>query len=82
MYPSLGCGLWCIFQLAITVDGKVYSFTTLEADTEEVNHMITHIGVSLKHIFPAFPLEYVMIFFSYFHFLLQCISREQLMSNN
>ncbi|XP_025116017.1 F-actin-uncapping protein LRRC16A-like isoform X5 [Pomacea canaliculata] len=48
-------------QLAITVDGKVYSFTTLEADTEEVNHMITHIGVSLKHIFPAFPLERLII---------------------
>lgn len=44
-------------QLALTIEGKVYTFTTLDPNTEEINHMITHIGISLKQIFPAFPLE-------------------------
>ncbi|KAK7114213.1 F-actin-uncapping protein LRRC16A-like isoform X3 [Littorina saxatilis] len=48
-------------QLLLTVEGKVYTFTSLEASTEEVNHMITHIGISLKQIFPAFPLERLIV---------------------
>ncbi|XP_050395168.1 F-actin-uncapping protein LRRC16A isoform X3 [Patella vulgata] len=48
-------------QLQITVDSKIYSFITQDADTDEVNHMITHIGTSLKNIFPSFPLERIIL---------------------
>ncbi|XP_060062725.1 F-actin-uncapping protein LRRC16A-like, partial [Ylistrum balloti] len=44
-------------QLALTVDGKTYNFVTLDVETEEVNHMITHLAVSLCHIFPDFTIE-------------------------
>ncbi|XP_069112487.1 F-actin-uncapping protein LRRC16A-like isoform X11 [Argopecten irradians] len=44
-------------QLSVTVDGKTYNFVTLEVETEEVNHMITHLAVSLRHIFPDFTIE-------------------------
>ncbi|XP_021349119.1 F-actin-uncapping protein LRRC16A-like isoform X3 [Mizuhopecten yessoensis] len=44
-------------QLSVTVDSKTYNFVTLEAETEEVNHMITHLAVSLRHIFPDFTIE-------------------------
>ncbi|GFS23360.1 leucine-rich repeat-containing protein 16A [Elysia marginata] len=44
-------------QLALTVDGKTFTFLALETDTEEMDHIITHIGISLKQIFPSFPLE-------------------------
>ncbi|KAK3597571.1 hypothetical protein CHS0354_018165 [Potamilus streckersoni] len=47
-------------QLVLTVDGKPLSFYTIEAETEEVDHMISHIGTSLKTTFPAFPLERVI----------------------
>ncbi|KAK7492243.1 hypothetical protein BaRGS_00016540, partial [Batillaria attramentaria] len=50
-----------INQLALTVDQKLYTFSTLDPNTEEVNHMITHIGVALKQIFPAFPLERLIV---------------------
>ena len=43
-----------------TYEGKSYSFVTLETETDEVNHMITHIGTSIKQIFPAFPLERII----------------------
>ncbi|KAK6185439.1 hypothetical protein SNE40_007675 [Patella caerulea] len=48
-------------QLQVTVDSKIYSFITQDAETDEVNHMITHIGTSLKHIFPTFPLERIIL---------------------
>ncbi|XP_052815292.1 F-actin-uncapping protein LRRC16A-like isoform X3 [Mya arenaria] len=44
-------------QLVICASNKTYSFLTMEADTDEVNHMITHIGTSLKTVFPKFSLE-------------------------
>ncbi|RUS81388.1 hypothetical protein EGW08_010826 [Elysia chlorotica] len=44
-------------QLALTVDGKVYVFQALETNTDEIDHIITHIGISMKQIFPSFPLE-------------------------
>ncbi|KAL3859724.1 hypothetical protein ACJMK2_009925 [Sinanodonta woodiana] len=47
-------------QLVLTVDGKPLSFYTMETETEEVDHMICHIGTSLKTTFPAFPLERVI----------------------
>lgn len=43
-----------------TYDGKVYSFLTLETETDEVNHMITHVGTSIKQIFPSFPVERII----------------------
>ncbi|ESO83066.1 hypothetical protein LOTGIDRAFT_223005, partial [Lottia gigantea] len=48
-------------QLQITVEGKTYSFLSQEAETDEINHMIIHIGVSLKNIFPSFPLERLIV---------------------
>ncbi|KAL5021980.1 hypothetical protein ScPMuIL_001135 [Solemya velum] len=44
-------------QLILTVDGKSSTFTAIEEDTDEINHMITHIGTSLKQVFTSFPLE-------------------------
>ncbi|KAK3754087.1 hypothetical protein RRG08_024163 [Elysia crispata] len=44
-------------QLALTIDGKVYVFQALETNTDEIDHIITHIGISMKQIFPSFPLE-------------------------
>ncbi|XP_067651117.1 F-actin-uncapping protein LRRC16A-like isoform X1 [Haliotis asinina] len=48
-------------QMTLTVDGKCYTFVTLEPDTEEIDHMITHVGKSLKQIFPSFPLERLIV---------------------
>ncbi|GFN95855.1 leucine-rich repeat-containing protein 16a, partial [Plakobranchus ocellatus] len=48
-------------QLALTIDGKVYAFQALETSTEEMDHVITHIGMSLKYIFPSFPLERLIV---------------------
>ena len=45
------------FQLTLTVDNKTLTFVTLEPETEEINLIITHIGRSIKNVFPAFPLE-------------------------
>ena len=44
-------------QLSLTVEGKTYNFISLESDAEQVNFIITHIGVSLKTIFPSVSLE-------------------------
>ncbi|KAL4234559.1 barbed-end actin filament uncapping [Mactra antiquata] len=44
-------------HLVISTTNKSYTFTTLESDSDEVDHMITHIATSLKTIFPAFPIE-------------------------
>ncbi|XP_064611980.1 F-actin-uncapping protein LRRC16A-like isoform X2 [Liolophura sinensis] len=44
-------------QLSLSVGDKTHVFCSLETDTEEINHMIIHIGTSLKQIFPSFPLE-------------------------
>ncbi|VDH91129.1 leucine-rich repeat-containing protein 16 [Mytilus galloprovincialis] len=43
-----------------TNEGKSYSFVTLETETDEINHMITHVGTSIKQIFPSFPIERIM----------------------
>ncbi|XP_052059897.1 F-actin-uncapping protein LRRC16A-like isoform X6 [Mytilus californianus] len=48
-------------KLVITTnEGKSYSFVTLETETDEINHMITHVGTSIKQIFPSFPIERIM----------------------
>ncbi|XP_053400982.1 F-actin-uncapping protein LRRC16A-like [Mercenaria mercenaria] len=47
-------------QLVITtslMNNKSFTFTTLEADTDEVDHIITHIGTSLQTVFHAYPLK-------------------------
>lgn len=49
--------LYCIQLTLIVNDGKPLVFVTLEAETEEVNHMITHIGVAIKQIFLHSPIE-------------------------
>ncbi|XP_071092357.1 F-actin-uncapping protein LRRC16A-like isoform X5 [Haliotis cracherodii] len=48
-------------QMVLTVEGKCYTFVTLEPDTEEIDHMVTHVGKSLKQIFPSFPLERLIV---------------------
>ena len=45
-----------VLQLSLTVDGKSYIFN-IPNSTDDVDHIISHIGVSLKQAFPAFPLE-------------------------
>ncbi|XP_056008724.1 F-actin-uncapping protein LRRC16A-like isoform X14 [Ostrea edulis] len=45
-------------QLTITVtDGKPISLVTQDAESDDIDLMITHIGRSLKNIFPLFPIE-------------------------
>ncbi|KAK3085253.1 hypothetical protein FSP39_000718 [Pinctada imbricata] len=44
-------------QLSVTIDNKTLNFVTLDAETDDVNLIITHIGRSIKNVFPAFPLE-------------------------
>ncbi|XP_041375967.1 F-actin-uncapping protein LRRC16A-like isoform X3 [Gigantopelta aegis] len=48
-------------RMVLTVDGKPYTFFAIDPDTDEIDYMITHIGKSLKHIFPAFPLERLIV---------------------
>lgn len=69
MVAVFGCHL--LFQLTVVVEGKTYTFVSLEANSDEMDHIITHIGTSLKHIFPSFPLEYVMLIFYLEHWFLQ-----------
>ncbi|XP_035826873.1 F-actin-uncapping protein LRRC16A [Aplysia californica] len=48
-------------QMTVTIDGKSYVFSSIEPMSDEMDHIITHIGISLKQIFPAFPLERLII---------------------
>ncbi|CAL1543968.1 unnamed protein product [Lymnaea stagnalis] len=43
-------------QLTLVAEGKTYQFYS-DGSTEDVNHIITHIGISLKQIFTSYPLE-------------------------
>lgn len=45
-------------QLTITVaDGKPVSVVTVEPDLDDIDHIITHIGRSLKNVFPFYDIE-------------------------
>ncbi|CAE1321050.1 LRRC16 [Acanthosepion pharaonis] len=46
-----------VIFLSLTIEGKTYNFLTLESDVEQIDFIITHIGVSLKTIFPSVPLD-------------------------
>ncbi|XP_052230145.1 F-actin-uncapping protein LRRC16A-like [Dreissena polymorpha] len=46
-------------QLVISTNGKTFTFVSVEGsnDSDEFTNMVTHIGTSLKTIFPTLPLE-------------------------
>lgn len=44
-------------QLSLTIEGKTYNFLSFESDVEQIDFIITHIGVSLKSIFSSVPLD-------------------------
>ncbi|GAB1597646.1 uncharacterized protein LOC115210256 [Argonauta hians] len=44
-------------KLSLTVDGKQFNFVPHEPDSDRINYLITHIGVSLQTVFPHVPLE-------------------------
>lgn len=47
-----------LLQLTITVaDGKPVSVVTVEPDLDDIDHIITHIGRSLKNVFPFYDIE-------------------------
>ncbi|BFZ13041.1 hypothetical protein BsWGS_16081 [Bradybaena similaris] len=48
-------------QLTVVVEGKTYTFISVEANSDEMDLIITHIGTSLKQIFPSFPLERLIV---------------------
>ncbi|CAG5130852.1 unnamed protein product, partial [Candidula unifasciata] len=48
-------------QLILIVEGKTYTFISVEANSDDMDHIITHIGTSLKQIFPSFPLERLIV---------------------
>lgn len=47
-------------QLCLTIDGKVYTFYTLDPNDDDVDHMIMQLGTALKSIFPQVPLDHVV----------------------
>ncbi len=54
--------LCCIlFQLCLLAEGKRIQLSSLEAESGEINHMITYIATSLATCFPGIPFEWVPI---------------------
>ncbi|XP_023220048.1 F-actin-uncapping protein LRRC16A-like [Centruroides sculpturatus] len=47
-------------QLCLSIDGKVYTFYTLDPNDDDVDHMIMQLGTALKSIFPQVPLDHVI----------------------
>ncbi|GBM09814.1 F-actin-uncapping protein LRRC16A [Araneus ventricosus] len=47
-------------QLCLTVENKVFTFYSIDPDSEDVNHMISQLGTAVKSIFPQVPLEHVI----------------------
>ncbi|KAI8790988.1 leucine-rich repeat-containing protein 16A, partial [Biomphalaria glabrata] len=47
-------------QLYLVVDGKVNHFLS-DGSPEDMDHIILHIGISLKHTFPSYPLERLIL---------------------
>ncbi|KAF8774704.1 F-actin-uncapping protein LRRC16A like protein [Argiope bruennichi] len=47
-------------KLCLTVENKVFTFYSIDPDSEDVNHMISQLGTAVKSIFPQVPLEHVI----------------------
>lgn len=47
-------------QLCLTIDGKVYTFYSVDPESNDVDHMIIQLGTAVKSIFPQVPLELII----------------------
>lgn len=47
-------------QLCLSIENKVYTFYSIDPESNDVDHMIIQLGTAVKSIFPQVPLELII----------------------